>query len=110
MGAVDVLVVFFPRSGADRPPHFLVVVEANIIKDAHVILGCQAGVRSQHAAELMQQAGYTNLANMVGGFGGGQDDLGRIVPGWQAEGLPVSTENGDGVGYTSLSEKVRMRE
>lgn len=47
---------------------------------------------------------------MVGGFGGSQDHLGRIVPGWQAEGLPVSTENGDGVGYPSLSEKVRMRE
>ena len=106
-GAINVPVVFFPPAGG-RPapnPHFLTVVEANVAKDAHVILGCQAGVRSQHAAELMQQAGYTNLTNMLGGFGGGQDHLGRVVPGWQAEGLPVSTENGDGVSYASLSEK-----
>lgn len=106
-GAVNVPVVFFPPAGG-RPtpnPHFLAVVEANIAKDANVVVGCQAGVRSQHAAGLMQRAGYTNVANLLGGFGGGQDRMGRIVPGWQAAGLPVSMDNGDGVSYTSLSEK-----
>ena len=106
-GAINIPVVFFPPVGG-RPtpnPHFLAVVEATIAKDANVIVGCQAGVRSQHAAELMQRAGYTNVANLLGGFGGGQDRMGRMVLGWQAAGLPVSMDNGDGVSYTSLSEK-----
>ena len=106
-GAINVPVVFFPPVGG-RPtpnPHFLAVVEASISKDANVIVGCQAGVRSQHAAELMQRAGYTSVANLLGGFGGGRDQMGRMVPGWQAAGLPVSMDNGDEVSYTSLSEK-----
>lgn len=81
------------------------MVEAGISKDANVIIGCQADVRSQHAAELMQRAGYTNVANIIGGFGGGPDRMGRTVPGWQSAGLPVSMDNGDEVSYTSLSEK-----
>ena len=81
------------------------MVEANITKDANVIVGCQAGVRSQHAAELMQWAGYTNVANIIGGFGGGLDLMGWTVPGLQPVGLPVSTDNGDEVSYTSLSDK-----
>ena len=81
------------------------MVEANIVKDANVIVGCQAGVHSQHAAELMQQAGYTNITNIIGGFGGGPDRMGRTVPGWQPVGLPVSMDNGGEVSYTSLSEK-----
>ena len=85
------------------------MVEANIIKEANGILGCQAGVRSQHAAELMQQSGYTNLANMLGDFGGGQDRIGRMVPGRQAAGLPVSIDNGNGGSCASLPEKVGVR-
>ena len=53
----------------------------------------------------MQRAGSTNVANVLDGFRGGQDRMGRMVPDWQAAGLPVSMDNGDGVNYTSLSEK-----
>ena len=81
------------------------MVEANIAKDANVIVGCQADVRSQHAAELMQQIRYTNVANMIGG---GPDRMGRTVPGWQPVGLPVSIDNGGEVSYASRSEKVGM--
>ena len=104
MDTVNVLIVFcLPAWGRPIPnPHFLTMVEANITKDANVIIGCQADVRSQHAAELMQRAGYTNVANMIGG---GQDLMGWTVPGWQPVGLPVSMDNGDDVSYTSLSEK-----
>ena len=105
--ALNIPVIFFDQA-AGRPvpnPHFLTVVEATIPKEATVVVGCQAGVRSQRAAELMQQAGYTQVSNMMGGFGGGQDRQGQAIAGWQEAGLPVNADNGDGVSYTSLAQK-----
>jgi len=107
---INIPVVFFQAPGQPTPnPDFLKVVEATIAKDATVIVGCQAGGRSQRAAEIMAQAGYANVANMQGGFGGGQDQMGRVVPGWRDSGLPVSTENGEGVSYTSLAVKAGVK-
>jgi len=108
---INIPVIFFNQAtGQPAPNHdFLKVVEANIPKDATVIVGCQAGGRSQRAAEMMAQAGYANVSNMQGGFGGGQDQLGRVVPGWRDSGLPVSSENGEGVSYTSLATKAGVK-
>ena len=101
---------FFQAPGQPTPnPDFLKVVEANIPKEATVIVGCQAGGRSQRAADLMAQAGYTNVANMQGGFGGGQDQMGRAVTGWRDSGLPVSTDNNEGVSYSSLAAKAGVK-
>ncbi len=107
----NIPVIFFNQAtGQPAPnPDFLKVVEASVPKDATVIVGCQAGGRSQRATEIMAQAGYTNVANMQGGFGGGQDQMGRVVPGWRDSGLPVSTENGEGISYTSLAEKAGVK-
>ena len=105
--AVNIPVVFFDQA-AGRPvpnPHFLTVVEAAIPKEATVVVGCQAGGRSQRAAEIMQQAGYTQVSNMMGGVGGGQDQQGQAIAGWQEAGLPVNADNGDGVSYASLAQK-----
>jgi rhodanese-related sulfurtransferase len=107
---INIPVVFFQAPSQPTPnPNFLKVVEATIAKDATVIVGCQAGGRSQRAAEIMTQAGYTNVANMQGGFGGGQDQMGRVVPGWRDSGLPVSTDNGEGVSYASLAAKTGVK-
>jgi rhodanese-related sulfurtransferase len=110
-GAINIPVVFFQQPGQPVPnPDFLKVVEVTIPKDATVIVNCQAGMRSQRAAEIMTRAGYTNVSNMQGGFGGARDQTGRVVvPGWQESGLPVSTENGEGVSYTSLATKVGVK-
>ena len=71
-------------------PDFLKSVQAVCGKDTTIICGCQMGGRSQHAAELLVQAGYTDVSNMQGGFGGARDPMGRIVaPGWLQSGLPV---------------------
>ncbi len=105
--AINIPVVFFDQA-AGRPvpnPHFLTVVEATIPKEVSVVVGCQAGGRSQRAAEIMEQAGYTQVSNMMGGFGGGQDQQGQAVGGWQEAGLPVNADNGDGVSYASLAQK-----
>jgi rhodanese-related sulfurtransferase len=108
---INVPVIFFNQAtGQPAPnPDFLKVVETTIPKDATVIVGCQAGGRSQRAAEIMAQAGYTNVTNMQGGFGGGQDQMGRVVQGWRDSGLPVSADNGEGVSYASLATKAGVK-
>jgi len=105
--AINIPVMFFDQATGRPVPNqnFLSVVEAAIPKETTVVVGCQAGGRSQRAAEIMQQAGYSSVSNMMGGFGGGQDQTGRAVPGWQEAGLPVNANNGDGVSYASLSQK-----
>lgn len=71
-------------------PNFLAAVESAYPKDKKVICGCQMGGRSQFAAEMLDRAGFTDVSNMVGGFGGARDPMGRIVaPGWLQSDLPV---------------------
>ena len=109
---INIPVVFFDQATQQPVPNpdFLLAVEANIPKDAKVIVGCQVGGRSQRAAELMAQAGYADVSNMQGGFGGSRDQTGRtIVSGWQESGLPVSTDNGEGVSYASLAAKAGVK-
>ncbi len=93
-GACNVPVVFF-TPGAGRPtpnPDFVATVEGMFGRDTKLIVGCQAGGRSQHACELLADVGYTDLTNVVGGFGGARDQTGRVViPGWREAGLPVET-------------------
>jgi rhodanese-related sulfurtransferase len=108
-GAVNIPVAFpDPGRGMMMNADFVRVVEEHFPKEKKIILGCQAGPRSNAAAGLLQQAGYQDISNMVGGFGGMRDSLGNVVaPGWSSSGLPVSQDNGDGVSYQSLSTKAR---
>lgn len=108
-GAVNIPVGFRdPWRGMVMNEEFVKVVEANFPKDKMILLGCQAGPRSNAAANLLQQAGYTEVASVVGGFGGMRDASGRLVaPGWASLGLPVSRDNGEGVSYESLRARVR---
>ena len=103
-GAVNIPVAFpDPTRGMAMNADFVKVVEAHFPKDKKVIVGCQAGPRSHAAAGLLQQAGYQDVSNMLGGFGGMRDPTGRVIsPGWSSLGLPVSQENGEGVSYASL--------
>ena len=106
-GAVNIPVALpDPVRGMAMNFKFVSVVEKNFSKDKKVIVGCQAGPRSRMAAGLLEQAGYRDLSNVIGGFGGMRDPLGNIVaPGWLGMGLPVSRENGEGVSYDSLAGK-----
>ena len=72
-------------------PGFVQTVTQQFPPDARIILGCQKGGRSNKAAELLSDAGYTNLHDMRGGLVGETDPLGNITfPGWTSRGLPVS--------------------
>jgi len=108
-GAVNIPVAFpDPARGMMANPDFVKVVESRFPKEKRIIVGCQAGPRSNAAAGLLQQAGYQDVANMVGGFGGMRGPSGNVVaPGWAASGLPVSQDNGEGVSYQSLAAKAR---
>jgi rhodanese-related sulfurtransferase len=87
-------------------PDFLAVVEAHFPRGAQLILGCQSGMRSQRAAELLAQAGYTTVTNMQGGFGGARDQMGRtLTPGWSESGLPVCTNCAPENSYAGLRGK-----
>jgi arsenate reductase len=76
-----------PASGRPRPnPEFLAVVQRHLPPATPLLVGCQSGMRSQHACELLADAGYTDLANVRGGFGGSED-----AAGWKESGLPVES-------------------
>jgi len=88
--------------------NFVRVMEGHFPKEKTVIVGCQAGPRSNAAAGLLEQAGYQDVSNVIGGFGGMRDSMGRMIaPGWADSGLPVSQDKGEGVSYESLSAKLR---
>jgi rhodanese-related sulfurtransferase len=91
-GAVNIPVMIpDPLSRRMTPsPNFLQAVQSAYPNDKKLICGCQMGGRSQFAAEMLAQAGYTDVSNMVGGFGGAMDPMGRLVaPGWLQSDLPV---------------------
>ena len=108
-GAVNIPVAFpDPARGMVVNSDFVKVVEANFPREKKIVVGCQAGPRSNAAAGLLQQAGFQDVSNMLGGFGGMRDQMGNVsAPGWAASGLPVSNDNGEGVSYQSLSAKIR---
>ncbi|MGZ9211143.1 MAG: rhodanese-like domain-containing protein [Candidatus Binatia bacterium] len=108
-GAVNIPVAFAdPARGMVLNENFINVVERNFAKDKKIIVGCQAGSRSTRAAGMLLEAGYQDIANLLGGFGGMRDQSGKVIaPGWSASGLPISSDNGDGVSYQSLSAKGR---
>jgi rhodanese-related sulfurtransferase len=108
-GAVNIPVAFpDPARGMVMNADFVKVVESHFPRDKRIILGCQAGPRSTAAGGLLEQAGYQDLSNMIGGFGGMRDPMGNVMaPGWSSMGLPVSQDNGEGVSYRSLSAKVK---
>ena len=101
-GARNVPVLFVdPATRRPNPnPDFVAVVERNFPKSTKLLVGCQSGARSQHACELLLQAGFTDVANVQGSFGGSID-----VPGWRDAGLPVGTGEPAGASYESLKGK-----
>ncbi len=94
-GAVNIPVAFQSPAGGMMPnPDFQDVAERVLNRETQIYCGCQSGVRSQYAAEMLEKAGYSNVANVAGGFGGKVNPgTGMVeVAGWRDSGLPVSTK------------------
>ena len=71
-------------------PDFLQQLVNAALKDSIVLFLCRSGVRSQHAAKLATENGYTNCFNILEGFEGDKDAQGhrKNVSGWCKAGLP----------------------
>jgi rhodanese-related sulfurtransferase len=108
-GAINIPVVFIRGPGQMEPNHdFLRVAESTLPRNKKLVVGCMAGGRSQRACEILEEAGFTDLTNVRGGFGGARDQSGRVVvPGWREAGLPVSDEVGEN-SYQSLRRKAGL--
>ena len=108
-GAINVPVVFIKGPGQmELNGEFVDVVAKTLPREKKLVVGCLAGGRSQRACELLEAAGYTDLTNVRGGFGGARDAAGQVVvTGWRDAGLPVSSEVGDN-SYQALRRKAGL--
>jgi len=91
-GAVNVpWAIVDTRSGQMAPnPEFLATVQKHYGGEQKLFLSCQAGMRSLRACQDLEGAGFTNLVNVDGGYGGRRDPGGQVVtPGWVESELPV---------------------
>jgi rhodanese-related sulfurtransferase len=105
-GAINIPVVFIKGPGQMQiNPDFVEIAEQVLPKNGALVVGCMSGGRSQRACEMLEEAGYADLTNVVGGFGGQRDATGQVVaPGWRDAGLPVSNDVGD-ASYAALRKK-----
>ena len=91
-----------PETRQMRPNgDFLAVVRANFPADTQLVIGCQMGGRSAKAAEILETAGYQDVANVLGGYGGAPQ-FGHA--GWVQAGLPVATKAEADRQYESLRQ------
>jgi len=92
-GAVNVPLLEPDDNGQMAPnPDFVRVMKSAFAPGAQLLIGCQAGVRSLKAAQMLETFGFTDVTNVRGGFGGARDQTGAAVAGWTTAGLPVETD------------------
>lgn len=88
--------VFFNQGGQMLPnPNFVAEVQSRFAVGEALVVGCRTGARSQKACELLEQAGFTALANDQGSFAGRPGILG-----WSQEpDLPIEDGQPEGRAY-----------
>jgi rhodanese-related sulfurtransferase len=91
------------QTGQMRPnSEFIAVVKANISQDTQIVVGCKMGGRSQQACEILSSAGFQDVTNVLGGWGGAPQ-IGHA--GWVQAGLPVETTADQSREYDALHKK-----
>jgi rhodanese-related sulfurtransferase len=86
-GAINVPIAHRSPSGQMAPnADFLAAMKSVAQPGTKVFASCLSGMRSMNACKALEQAGYTSLVNIEGGFGGRPD-----ATGWRDSGLPVDT-------------------
>lgn len=91
------------QTGQMRPnPEFLAVVQANFPRGTPMVVGCKMGGRSQQACEILASAGFEDVANVLGGWGGAPQ-MGHA--GWVEAGLPVESAADQAREYDTLHQK-----
>jgi rhodanese-related sulfurtransferase len=76
--------------GGAQNPQFLSQLAQLAEKDSVLLFLCRSGVRSQHAAKLATEHGYSNCFDILEGFEGAKDAAGhrKTVNGWCHAELP----------------------
>ncbi|MGH7781028.1 MAG: rhodanese-like domain-containing protein [Candidatus Binataceae bacterium] len=108
-GAINIPVVFMKGPGQMEPnPAFLGIAEKVLPKNKKLVVGCLSGGRSMRACQMLEDAGWADLTNLTGGFGGQRNQSGAVVvAGWRDSGLPVSTDLGD-ASYEAIRKKANL--
>ena len=105
-GAINIPIAVPGPAGMVPNSDFLNIVQKTLPdKEQPVFCGCQSGMRSQMAADLMTRLGYSNLANVQGGFGGKVENGVLVVAGWRDSNLPVETDVNDSNSYASIKAR-----
>ena len=93
-------------------PDFLAVMQANYPPETKLLIGCQMGGRSAQAGQLLVSAGYEDVTNVQGGYGGARDPRTgqQLAEGWVDAGLPVEHEAATGHRYDDLKEKAAQED
>ena len=97
-----------PGTGQMRPnPEFLSVMHGNYPPGTKLLMGCQMGGRSAQAAQILAAAGYQNVSNVRGGYGGARDrSTGQLTSeGWVDAELPVEQGAPSAATYAHLQAK-----
>jgi rhodanese-related sulfurtransferase len=109
-GAVNVPLLHRDEHTGQMMPNreFLDVMRANFPTDAKLLVGCQMGGRSAQAAETLTLAGFTDVSNVLGGYGGARDPMTGAVraAGWAQASLPIETGRAEGRAYEDLHATV----
>lgn len=72
-------------------PDFVSTVKKHFPTDRPLYLSCQVGGRSAKACEELASAGFSDLVNVDGGYGGKRSIFGaELVRGWKDSGLPIA--------------------
>lgn len=104
-GALNVPLLHFGPGGMTPNPEFMRVMQDAFGKQEKLVIGCRSGGRSRRAAELLQQAGFSELADLSPGWEGSRDPFGRVTPGWSRRGLPVETGKPAGQSYADVQAR-----
>jgi rhodanese-related sulfurtransferase len=107
-GAVNIpLLNLDERTRQMVPNHeFVQVMRASFRPDSRLLIGCQVGGRSMQAAQMLVASGFSDVSNVLGGYGGARDPMTGSVrdEGWTQAGLPVESEAPDRT-YQAIRKK-----
>lgn len=105
-GSVNVPFLHMTSAGMTPNPEFMDVMTKAFPKDAKIVLGCRSGGRSLKAAELMQEAGFTNVVDQRAGFEGARGPFGNVAEqGWAPANLPVEEGATPGQTYEDVKKR-----
>ncbi|MCH9638142.1 MAG: rhodanese-like domain-containing protein [Betaproteobacteria bacterium] len=87
-GAIEIELRTYP--GMQPNSNFLDQLSDRVDKSATVLFICRSGARSNHAAAVATQSGFTDCYNVLEGFEGDKDEAGHrgTLSGWKVANLP----------------------